>query len=293
MNSARPVLVCTGVEGNLDFDAAIGAARAVVSAEAADPLIRPGGHSRVLSHGSRTRRSVLLLHGYTHTPAQFDGLAATYFARGYNVWIPRAPNHGTTDPAAQHLITATALLRYADAAMTVAAALGEEPGVVGISGGAVLATWLGQAPDGAVRDLLLLSPFFAPDPAHAPAAMVRPMTVLYGRRLLPDRFTSRGYSMRAASQYLRIARQLGRPRRTALRSIAVAISERDGVVDPAAAIRVPRGIADANGIPLGVLTLPAALGIGHDTLGHDTTGPELYARYLELYENGAGENEAA
>jgi len=160
---------------------------------------------------------------------------------------------------------------------------------VGVSGGAVLATMLTQNPANVVRNLLLLSPFFAPDPSHAPAVLVRPLTALYARRLLPDRFTSRGYSMRAVSQYLRIAHALGRPRRTGLRTIAMAISARDGVVDPGAAIRVPWGIAVANGIPLGVLTLAESTGVGHDSLDPAIVGPGLHAQYLDLYENVGAE----
>ena len=266
----------------LDFDAAVRRAEAVMASEAADPTILPSGRSRLMSHGSRTRGSVLLLHGYHLSPAQFAGLADVFFARGYNVWIPRAPCHGTVDPRAHKGVTAAGLTEYAAGAMDVAAGLGDEAGVVGISGGAVLAAWLVRNRGDLVRDLLLLSPFFAPDPARAPAILVRSMTVLYGRGLLPDRFTSRGYSMRAVAQYLRIAHRLGRPRRTGLRTVAVVISARDGVVDPVAAVSVPRAVAVANGVPLSVLTLPESLGIGHDTLHVDATG--LYTRYFELYE---------
>ncbi|MEV6347487.1 alpha/beta fold hydrolase [Actinoplanes sp. NPDC051851] len=268
-----------------DFGAAIRAAEAVIAAETADPAVRPEGRSRLLSHGSRTERSVLLLHGYTHAPVQFDALAAAFFDRGYNVWIPRAPGHGTADPDAHHRVTAAALTRYADTAMTVAAGLGDEAGVVGISGGAVLAAWLAQTRGDTVRDLLLLSPFFAPDAARAPRALIRPMIALYGRGLLPERRTARGYSMRAAAQYLRVAARLRRPRPTGLRRVAVAISARDGVVDPVAAIGVPRRLADAAGIPLGVLTLPESMGIGHDTLRLGDSAAAVHADYLALYEN--------
>ncbi|WP_379037940.1 hypothetical protein [Paractinoplanes deccanensis] len=182
-------------------------ASAVVERETADPAVRPGSRSRLLSHGSRTER-------------------------------------------------------------------------------AVLATWLAQNSADVVRHLLLLSPFFGPDPRQAPAWAVRPLTFLYGRGLLPDRVTSRGYSLTAVTRYLAIAHRLpGPPRRTRLRSLAVVISETDGVVDPVAAFAVPRRIAAACGIRLRTHTLPASLGVGHDTLALIGPGAAgLRERYIELSE---------
>ncbi|MEU5964195.1 alpha/beta fold hydrolase [Micromonospora parva] len=269
----------------LDFDTAIRAAEATIAAEAADPEIRPESRSRLLSHGSRTGRAVLLLHGYTLAPEQYAGLAEEFFDSGYNVWIPRAPQHGTVDRRAHHRVRAGELTTYAAQGWAVAAALGDEVGVVGISGGAVLATWLAQVPGNVVRHLLLLSPFFGPNPRQAPAYAVKPLIVLYGRRVLRDRVTSRGYSLAAVTQYLTIARTLPNPpRRTGLRTAAVAISPLDAVVDLRAAVHLPRRIADVNAIPLRVCTLPAELGVEHNTLNLGVDGDEWRRRYVALYE---------
>ncbi|MEU4551901.1 alpha/beta hydrolase [Micromonospora violae] len=272
----------------LDFDTATRAAEAVIAAEAADPQVRPESRSRLLSHGSRTGKAVLLLHGYTLAPEQYAGLAEEFFDRGYNVWIPRAPQHGTADRRAHHRVQAGELTTYAAQGWAVAAALGDEVGIVGISGGAVLAAWLAQVPGTVVRHLLLLSPFFGPNPRQAPAYAIRPLILLYGRRILRDRVTSRGYSLAAVAQYLTIARTLpSRPRRTGLRTAAVAVSPLDGVVDLRAAVQVPRRIADANAIPLRVCTLPEALGIEHNTLNLaalGTDGDQWRRRYVALYE---------
>jgi pimeloyl-ACP methyl ester carboxylesterase len=270
----------------LDFAAATEAAASITAAEAADPEVRPHSRSRLLSHGTRTARAVLLLHGYTMAPEQYDELAELFFARGYNVWIPRAPHHGTVDRRAHHRIEAGELTAYAQQAVTVAAGLGDEVGVVGISGGAVLATWLAQVRGDVVRRLLVLSPFFGP--RQGPAFAVRPLITLYGRRVLRDRVTARGYSLAAVTRYLTIVRSLPRPpRRTDLVSAAVAISPLDTVVDPAAAVRVPRRIARANGIDLRVYALPEALGVGHNTLALTALGDEaadVLGRYVDLYE---------
>ena len=271
------------------FPTAVRAAEAVIAHETA-PGIRPRSRSRLLTHGSRTARSVLLLHGYTHGPEQWDDLARDFHERGYNVWAPRAPGHGTTDPGALHRITTRELTTYASDALAVADGLGDETGIVGISAGALLATWLARPGGDAVRRLLLLSPFFAPAPGLVPAWAARPLLSLYGHGLLPDRITSRGYSAATVGRYLAIAR--GRPdpaRRSGLRSVAVAISALDDVVDPTAATAVPQRLAEAAGIPLRTCVLPGSLGLGHNTL--DLTGrPDagrIREQYLRLYEDAA------
>jgi pimeloyl-ACP methyl ester carboxylesterase len=277
-----------GSAENPAFATAVRVARAVIAAETADPDVRPRSRSVLLSHGLRTPWSVLLLHGYTHGPEQMSDLGRDFHSRGYNVWIPRAPGHGTTDPGADRGITADKLTTHAAEALDIAAGLGGDTGVVGISAGAILATWLASRPGDAVRRLLLLSPFFGPDPRRVPAAVLRPLTFMYGRGLLPDRRTSRGYSLAAVSRYLGIAHRLpaAPPRRTGLRSIAVAISSLDDVVDTGAATAVPRRIAAAAGLPLRTCTLPESLGIGHDTLALSwrPDARVLREQYIRLYE---------
>jgi pimeloyl-ACP methyl ester carboxylesterase len=277
------------VEGCVrSVSAAVAAAEARIAAETADAGILPSGRSRLLSHGRPTGRAVLLLHGYTESPAQFDQLAPVFYAHGYNVYAPRAPHHGTVDPGAHARLDAAALLDYAAGAMDVAAALGDEAGVVGVSGGGVLATWLARHRADAVRRLLVLSPFYAPGPAQVPRFAVGPMTVLYGRRLLPDHLSSAGYSYRAISQYLRIARTLSAGgARTGLLSAAVAFSALDAVIDQRAAVEVTGALAAANGIPLEVDRLPADLAVGHNVVTPAVLGdrgPELAQRYFALYE---------
>lgn len=269
------------------FASADRAAQAVVAAETADPDVRPQSRGILLSHGSRTRRAVLLLHGYTHGPEQMDELARDFYTRGYNVWVPRAPGHGTTDRRAERRITVESLITYASRSMDIAAGLGDEVGVVGISAGGILAAWLAQHRSDIVRRVLLFSPFFAPSPRQVPAQFVRPLIFLYGHGLLPDHVTARGYSLATISRYLAIARDLSTPPgRTGLRSMAVAISPLDDVVDTVAATSVPGRIAEAAGIPVHTLLLPESLGFGHNTLalsGRPDAG-ELREQYIQLYE---------
>jgi alpha-beta hydrolase superfamily lysophospholipase len=274
--------------GDVSFFAmAAQAAEAIVAADSADPAVLPESRTALLTHGDRTARAVLLLHGYTHGPQQMDALARDFFARGYNVWIPRMPGHGTTDSRAPHRTSVHRLLSSASRSLSIAAGLGDEVGVVGISAGGILAAWLAQHRDSVVRRLLLLSPFFGPASLQLPGPAVRLLTFGYGRGLLPDRMTARGYSLAAVGRYLSIAHTLRTPPRpSGLRSIAVAISSLDDVVDKVAADSVPRRMAEASGIPLRVLTLPESLGIGHNTLdlASRADAGELRARYIRLFE---------
>ncbi|MFD0785906.1 alpha/beta fold hydrolase [Micromonospora azadirachtae] len=272
----------------LTFDVALGQAEQAVAAETADPDVRPECRSVVMSHGARTAKAVLLLHGYTDCPKQYAGLAKRYFDEGYNVWVPRAPRHGVTDELAHAKLEATELVTYANDAMNLVAGLGDEVGVVGISGGGVLATWLaGRRPD-AVRHLLLLSPFYQPNSAQAPGFVVKPTIVLFGFHLLPDKINSAGFSYAALSQYLRIARNFDLDRRNPqLLSVAVVTSANDDLIDHQEAVDVPRRIAAASDRPLAVHELPAELGIGHDIVDPDTLGDrtdELDKLYFDLYE---------
>jgi len=55
----------------------------------------PGDRERVrtelLTHGVRTPRVIVLFHGVTNCPAQFDSLGRLLYERGANVLIPRLP----------------------------------------------------------------------------------------------------------------------------------------------------------------------------------------------------------
>ncbi|WP_433607544.1 alpha/beta fold hydrolase [Dactylosporangium sp. CA-139114] len=252
-------------------------------------MIADGHDTRVLSHGRRRARSVLLLHGYTHSPAQLDPLAALFFARGYNVVVPRAPGHGLVDPDGHATVTAAGLRAYAAEALDTAAALGAETGVLGVSGGGVLATWLAVRRPETVRRLVVLAPLYAPHPSQVPPAARVALRVLHGRRLLPDRRSSRGYSYRAVAQYLRIASALPRafPANGPAR-VAAVLAPGDTTVDGKLAFELPERLARAAGASLTLDTLPSHLGLAHDIISRHRLGEHadvLYERYAALYED--------
>ena len=58
----------------------------------------PVCHSQLLTHGRKMERAIILMHGMTNCPAQYDELAPLFLERGYNVLIPLIPGNGLANP---------------------------------------------------------------------------------------------------------------------------------------------------------------------------------------------------
>ncbi|HET9782632.1 MAG TPA: alpha/beta fold hydrolase [Candidatus Dormibacteraeota bacterium] len=121
------------------------------------PNVNPLCHSRLYTHGRRTEKSLVLLHGFTNCPQQMDALGRIFFDKGWNVFIPRYPRHGYTD----RLTTAIAELRadhltaVANRAADVGVGLGRRVTVMGLSLGAILAGLVAQERAGIDRAVLI------------------------------------------------------------------------------------------------------------------------------------------
>ena len=133
------------------------------------PNVNPLCHTRVYTHGRRTERSLVLLHGFTNCPQQFDTLGRQFFDRGWNVVIPRYPRHGYSD----RLTTSIAELRsehlkaVANRAAEVGAGLGDRLTVAGLSLGGILTGLLAQNRDGVDR-AVLIAPMLGLKPIPGP-----------------------------------------------------------------------------------------------------------------------------
>lgn len=88
--------------------------------------------------------AVVLLHGLTNSPPQYDTLAPLLHARGHAVVVPRLPLHGYRDrmTGALAALRASHLEAAALEAVAIGALCGERVVVAGISIGATLAGWL-------------------------------------------------------------------------------------------------------------------------------------------------------
>lgn len=102
--------------------------------------------TRFYTHGDRTKKVVVLVHGLTNSPRQFEELGQMLFKDGYNVLIPRMPFHGLKTHTVSELGNTTTedLRLFSDEIADMAAGLGEEVTVVGLSGGGTVAAWIAQ-----------------------------------------------------------------------------------------------------------------------------------------------------
>lgn len=133
------------------------------------PNVNPVCHTRLYTHGHRVERSLVLLHGFTNCPAQFDALGKQLFESGWNVLIPRYPRHGYTDRMNTAIaeLRSDQLLAVANRAATAGAGLGERLVVAGLSLGAILAGHVAQTRE--VERAVLIAPMFGLRPIPGPA----------------------------------------------------------------------------------------------------------------------------
>src|SRR5215216_1891309 len=64
--------------------------------------------TKLYDHGSQTEHVIVLLHGFTTCPQQFDELGKQYYQAGCNVLIPRIPHHGLSDRLTNALVNLSA-----------------------------------------------------------------------------------------------------------------------------------------------------------------------------------------
>jgi len=102
--------------------------------------------TKLYTHGTQTEHVVVLLHGFTACPEQFNELGKQYFEAGHNVFIPRIPHHGLSDRLTEALVNLTAegLAAFGDQVIDIAHGLGKKITVMGISGSGTLVAWLAQ-----------------------------------------------------------------------------------------------------------------------------------------------------
>ncbi len=110
------------------------------------PDLNPVCGSKLLTHGQTTDHAIILIHGMTNCPQQYCDLAPLLYEQGYNVLIPRMPRNGLADRNTQDLaeLTTNELIDFSNKVADIAHGLGRHITVVGISVGAVVASWIAQ-----------------------------------------------------------------------------------------------------------------------------------------------------
>ena len=164
----------------IDYDEAV--SRVAMMQARQDDII-PACRTQLLTHGEKTDKVIVLLHGLTNCPAQFSDLGQHFYDLGYNVFIPRMPYHGYSDRMSkdQSQLTAEELIVYSNEVADIAHGLGDEITVTGFSAGGVLAAWMAQNRTD-IDQVVLISP------ALGLASVPAPLTEFTAKTLLtlPD-----------------------------------------------------------------------------------------------------------
>ncbi|MEI6222554.1 MAG: alpha/beta fold hydrolase [bacterium] len=129
--------------------------------QADSPQILEKCKTTFLTHGKKTDRMVVLIHGFTNCPQQYRAFGQQLYDQGYNVLIPRIPHHGFADLMTNEpqLLTAGELRVFSDEVVDIATGLGEKVTVSGISAGGVMAAWVAQN-RADVDKIVVLAPVF-------------------------------------------------------------------------------------------------------------------------------------
>ena len=242
--------------------------------DADDRVVAPGGRSVLLTHGAPTARTVILLHGLTNSPRQYEHLALRLYAAGDNVYIPRLPHHAERNGTVASLagLTAEELRRYADAAVDVAVGLGRSVIVAGVSAGGTIGAWIAQYRSD-IHRVVIIAPVL--EIGRIPSFLAAPLLHFALRlpnvtraeppdRKRPDR--DLGVSSRAVAELLRFGTAVRRAatRRPPLtRNIVFVMNANDHTVKTLPAVELARGWS-AHGASVVMYQFPLSLGLPHD-----------------------------
>lgn len=280
------------------YEEAVQQIQSLQAQEASDH--NPVCQTQFMSHGEKTERAIVFIHGYTNCPHQFVELGKLFYERGYNVLIVPLPRHGLADQMTEELaqLRAEELVAYADQVMDIAQGLGEHITVAGISGGGVVTGWIAQnRPD--VDQAVLISPAFGY--AQVPPVLTLPAAKLY--LLLPNSFVWWNkelqedtppshayprYSTWALAQILRLSlvvQAQARQNNPLASEILVVTNANDQSVSMPLIRKVVGLWQQYRGNELQTYEFPADLGLNHDLI--DPAHPEeqvdvVYPRLIEL-----------
>ena len=262
-------------------------------------IVNEASSSQLMVHGDQTGQVYVLVHGTTNSPRQWVELGEMLYERGHNVLILRMPYHGLQSHRVSELgrTKAEDLRAYADQAIDLAAGLGEEVDVIGISGGGVVAGWMAQnRPE--VERAVLLSPFLGI--AHTPFTVdtllmnlfTRAPNVVLDNPAEPRReWVYRGESTRGVAEFIRFGRAVLKQAKSSspeARELSVLTTAHDSTADNRAAGRLVKGWVES-GTDVSTYQFDTSLEIPHNSID-PAADPEkkaiVYAKILELLGEG-------
>jgi carboxylesterase len=236
----------------------------------------------LMSHGHATGRAVILLHGLTNCPRQFDRLGRVLYERGANVLIARIPHHGMADRMTPDLarLTAAELTRLGDEVIDIGQGLGDSVTVAGLSLGAVVAAWLAQERSDIDR-AVVIAPVFGVPQVWAPLTpgLTRfflwiPNQFVWWDDQLREKVPGPPYvyprfSTHALGEVLLLGQSVGvAARRTSpgARKITLVTVEGDHAISNPAARDIERAWQARAGDRVTAYEFPARLELGHDLI---------------------------
>jgi alpha-beta hydrolase superfamily lysophospholipase len=262
-------------------------------------LMNPDCLVQFMTHGQKVQHAIVLVHGYTSCPAQFQQLGQRFYDQGYNVLIAPLPHHGLADRMTdeQGQLTVEELAAYADEMVDIAHGLGEQVTMMGISAGGVTTAWAAQ--NRSDLDLAIMI-----SPAFGFKALPTPLTgpVMNVSLLLPDAYTwwdpvmqesltplhaYPRYSKHALAQTLRIGfavRSQAGQQLPAARRIMVITNANDTTVNNPLTAEVV-AVWRQRGANISTYEFPASLGLGHDLIDpaqHDQQIGIVYPQLIDL-----------
>jgi len=237
--------------------------------------VRPLCRTRLIRPARPTERVVVLLHGLGGCPAQLAALGRRLADDGAIVVLARAPAHGRAGKGAGALanLDAEDIADYADDAIDVAAGLGEDVTIVGVSLGGTLAAWAAQEREGVDRAVVVAPALELPG---VPTIVANGFTNLFARlpnlslpadgARVPNAYAPR-VETRATAELYRLGRQVldhARDAPPVARDVAVVVNEGDDASSGAVEelVRAWR----AHGRAVTVVRLPQRLALPDDVV---------------------------
>ncbi len=256
--------------------------------------IGPFGGTLLLTHGKKTGKVIVLLHGYTKSPHQFQQLGQLFFERGYNVLIPRLPRHGMADHLTmeQEHLTAEELAVFADEVVDIAHGLGDSVTVAGLSAGGLTTSWAAQH-RADIAKAVILSPAFGYK--AVPTALTRPVMNAYltmpnsykwwdekvKDQLKPDYVYPR-WSTHALAQLLRLSfatQQRAAEQAPAAQSLLVITNANDASVNNEMTARVVANWQKAAPGKIHTYEFPASQHLDHDLIDPEMPNQQIKTVY--------------
>ena len=248
-----------------------------------DSVVVAGGRSLLLTHGARTPRVFVLLHGFTDLPEQFAVVGQHLFAAGDNVYIPRLPRHGARRAPMRSLgrLSAEELTRFGDSCVTIAGGLGDSIIVVGLSAGGVIAASVAQS-HAEVRRAVLIAPAIAAglvsdDAGHGLVVAASRLPEITRTNAPIDSTRPdyvQGITTRGLAQLLRLGqsvREASAVHEPAAKEMSFLLNEADHTVSEQAAVDLAQRWS-AHGARVAVHRFPASLALPHNVMEIDARG---------------------